>query len=84
MTDLSNTPNGTYLRAALERIEKLEQEKADIAELVKEVYAEAKGNGYDSKILKRIVSLRKKREDERKEEHALLEVYASAMQLSLF
>ncbi len=67
------------LRAFVERIERLEEEKKAVAEQVKEVYAEAKANGFDSKTLRRVVSLRKKPAEERQEEEALLDLYLSAL-----
>jgi len=67
------------LRALVERIEHLEEEKAAIAEQIKEVYAEAKAHGFDTKILRKVVSLRKKDPDERAEEETLLDVYLSAL-----
>ena len=78
----SETPTGVaagQLRALVERIERLEEEKKEIAEQVKEVYAEAKANGYDTKTLRKVVSLRKKKPDERQEEEALLELYLAAL-----
>lgn len=67
------------LRQFVERIEHLEQEKKDIAEQIKEVYAESKGRGYDTKALKTIISLRKKNKDDLAEEEAVLEVYKEAL-----
>ncbi len=67
------------LRQFVERIEHLEQEKKDIAEQIKEVYAESKGRGYDIKALKTIISLRKKNKDDLAEEEAELEVYKEAL-----
>ena len=67
------------LRAIVERIERLEEEKKEVAEQIKEVYAEAKANGYDAKTLRKIVSLRKKDPEERSEEEALLDLYMSAL-----
>ena len=67
------------LKAIVERIERLEEEKTTIAADIKEVYAEAKGNGYDIKILRKVISLRKKEVAERMEEEAMLEVYLSAL-----
>lgn len=69
----------TQLRTIVERIERLEDEKKEVADQIKEVYAEAKGNGFDVKTLRKIVSLRKKPSDEREEEEALLELYLSAI-----
>ena len=67
------------LKAIVERIERLEEEKKTIAADIKEVYAEAKGNGYDIKILRKVISLRKKEVSERLEEEAMLDVYLSAL-----
>ena len=67
------------LASIVERIEKLEDEKAMLAEDIKEVYAEAKGNGFDSKILRKIVSLRKQDSDKRREEQAVLAVYMAEL-----
>jgi len=67
------------LRAIIERIERLEEEKKEVAEQVKEVYAEAKANGFDTRTLRRIVSLRKKDAEGREEEEALLDLYMSAL-----
>ena len=70
---------GDQLKAFVERIERLEEEKKGIADEIKEVYAEAKGNGFDVKILRKIVSLRKKDRSERQEEEAILELYMQAL-----
>ena len=67
------------LKAIIERIERLEEEKKEVAEQIKEVYAEAKANGFDAKILRKVVSLRKKPTEERQEEEALLDLYLSAL-----
>ena len=67
------------LRAIVERIERLEEEKKTIAGDIKEVYAEAKANGFDTKILRKVISIRKKDASERQEEEALLDVYLSAL-----
>jgi uncharacterized protein (UPF0335 family) len=67
------------LQAVVERIEKLEEEKAVIAEDIKEVYSEAKGNGFDPKIIKKIIALRKQDAKKRAEEQALLAVYMDAL-----
>ncbi|GHA38268.1 UPF0335 protein [Devosia pacifica] len=67
------------LRAFVERIERMEEEKAAIAADIKEIYAEAKGNGFDTKILRQIVRLRKQDANERMEQEALLELYMSAL-----
>ena len=67
------------LRSIVERIERLEEEKAAIAADIKEVYAEAKGNGFDTKVLRKIISLRKRDYAERQEEEAILELYMQAL-----
>ena len=67
------------LKAFVERIEKLEEEKKAIADDIKDVYAEAKGNGYDTKALRTVVRLRKQDADERKEQEAILDVYLAAL-----
>ena len=67
------------LRSLVERIERLEEEKKAIAGDIKEVYAEAKGHGFDTKILRKVVSLRKKDANERQEEEAILDLYLAAL-----
>ena len=67
------------LKAFIERIERLEEEKAGIAGDIKDVYAVAKGNGFDTKVLRKIISLRKRDYAERQEEEAILELYMQAL-----
>ena len=67
------------LRAIVERIERLEEEKGEVAEQIKEVFAEAKANGFDTKIIRKVISLRKKDAEERQEEEALLDLYLAAL-----
>ncbi len=67
------------LRSFLERVERLEEEKATIMNDIKEVYAEAKGEGYDTKILRQIIRLRKMDRADRQEQEALLDLYLSAL-----
>lgn len=67
------------LRQFIERYEHLEAEKKDIADQQKEVMAEAKGRGYDTAALRKIVALRKKKPDQLAEEEAVLEVYKAAL-----
>lgn len=67
------------LQAIVSRIEKLEEEKATIAEDIKEIYAEAKGTGFDPKIIKKIISLRKQDASKRAEEQALLATYMESL-----
>ena len=67
------------LRSLVERIERLEEEKKTIAGDIKEVYAEAKANGFDTKILRKVISLRKKEAAEREEEQSMLDLYLQAL-----
>ena len=67
------------LRLTVERIERLEDEKKEIAEQIKEVYGEAKALGYDTKALRTVVKLRKQDRQEREEQEAILEVYLDAL-----
>ena len=71
--------SGTRLRSFIERIERLEEEKAALAADIREVYSEAKGSGFDPKIMRHIVKLRKLDEADRSEQEAVLEVYLSAL-----
>lgn len=67
------------LRTIIERIERLEEDKAVISNDLKEVYAEAKGEGFDVKILRKVVRLRKQDKVKRQEEEALIDLYLSAL-----
>lgn len=67
------------LRAIIERIERLEEEKAALTADLREVYAEAKGHGFDTKALRKIVQMRKKEAHERQEEEAVLSTYLHAL-----
>ena len=67
------------LRAIISRIERLEEEKAALAGDLREVYAEAKGNGFDVKALRAVVRLRKKDDNERREEELILDTYLHAL-----
>lgn len=67
------------LRAFIERIERLEEEKKTIADDIKEVYGEAKGRGYDTKVIRKLVSMRKQDANERAEMDAILELYLQAL-----
>jgi uncharacterized protein (UPF0335 family) len=70
---------GDQLKAFVERIERLEEEKAGVAGDLKDLYAEAKGNGFDTKVLRKIIGLRKRDYAERQEEEAILELYLQAL-----
>lgn len=67
------------LRQFIERIERLDQEKKDVAEQIKEVKAEAKGRGYDVKVINLVIALRKREPDDIAEEGAVLEMYQEAL-----
>jgi uncharacterized protein (UPF0335 family) len=69
------------LRSFLDRIERLEEEKAGLTADIREVYAEAKGSGFDTKVMRQIVRLRKMDSADRQEQEALLEVYRRAIGL---
>lgn len=70
------------LRAFVERIERLEEEKKGLAEDIREIYAEAKGNGFDTKVLKKVIAIRKQDKSEREEQEAILELYLAALGIS--
>src|SRR6201995_4976222 len=78
-SDVLNGTAQTQLKSIVERVERLEQEKSEIAEQIKEVFAEAKGNGFDVKILRKIVRIRKQDRAKRMEEDAILDLYLSAL-----
>jgi len=67
------------LRSFIERIERLEEEKAGIAQDIREVYAEAKSSGFEPKIMRQVVKLRKMDRDDRQEQEALLDLYMTAV-----
>jgi uncharacterized protein (UPF0335 family) len=70
------------LKSIVDRIERLEEEKKAIAGDIKEVYAEAKGNGFDPKILRKVIGFRKRDQNEREEEEAMFELYLGALGIS--
>jgi uncharacterized protein (UPF0335 family) len=67
------------LKSFIERIERLEEEKKGIADDVKDVYAEAKGTGFDVKIMRQVIRLRKMAADDRREQEELIETYMAAL-----
>lgn len=75
----ASSVNAGQLRAFIERVEKLEEEKRAISDDIKDVYAEAKGNGYDARILRKIISMRRQDLEKRKEEESILDVYLAAL-----
>ena len=70
---------GERLKSFIERIERLEEEKRVLSEDIKEVYAEAKGTGFDTKIMRQIIKIRKMDKDELDEQETLLDVYKRAL-----
>lgn len=81
-TSVANDVGGIaadQLRSFVERIERLEEEKSGIQNDIKEIYSEAKGTGFDVKILRQIIRLRKKEKEERDEEEQLLDLYMAAL-----
>jgi len=79
MMNSTEEVNAGHLKAFIERIERLEEEKKAISDDIKDVYAEAKGNGFDVKIIKTIVKLRKLDRDKRRETEEILDLYMSAI-----
>jgi uncharacterized protein (UPF0335 family) len=74
--------NASHLRAFIERIERLEEEKKALSDDIKDVFAEAKGNGFDVKIMRKIVSIRKQDREKRREEETILDLYLAALGIS--
>ncbi len=74
-----NSVGAAQLKSIIERVEKLEEEKADLGSDIKDIFAEAKGNGYDVKTLRKIINLRKQDAAERDEEDYLLDTYKRAL-----
>jgi uncharacterized protein (UPF0335 family) len=71
--------SGDQLRSIIERVERLEEEKANIAADIREVFAEAKGNGFDTKTIRQVIKLRKMEGNEREEQEYLLDTYLRAL-----
>ncbi len=74
-----NGVNGELLRAFIERIERLTEEKKALSDDVNGVYAEAKGSGFDAKIIRKVVSIRAQDRDKRREEEEILDLYLTAL-----
>ncbi len=72
-------PTDDRLRLLIERIERLEEEKKGIADDIRDVYAEAKAVGYDTKIMRQVIRLRKMKPDERSEQETILDTYKAAL-----
>ncbi|MEJ6783462.1 DUF2312 domain-containing protein [Aminobacter sp. Piv2-1] len=79
ITETSQTVAAGQLRAFIERIERLEEEKKTIADDIKDVYAEAKGTGFDTKAIRTLIRLRKQDQNERAEEESILDLYKAAL-----
>jgi uncharacterized protein (UPF0335 family) len=79
MTEQVDAATADELRQFIERFEQLESEKKDITEQQKELMAEAKGRGYDTKVMRKVIALRKRKPDEIAEEEAVLDMYKSAL-----
>ena len=75
----TNAIEAGHLMAFIERIERLEEDKKTVSDEIKDVYAEAKGTGYDVKIIRKIVSIRKQDQDKRREEEEILDLYLQAL-----
>jgi uncharacterized protein (UPF0335 family) len=79
VTDSTQTVAAGQLKAFIERIERLEEEKQSLADDIKDVYAEMKGTGFDTKAVRTIVRLRKQDQAERQEAEAILDLYKAAL-----
>ena len=85
MHESNNSASDSYrvtreeLRQLIERFERLEAEKNDLADQQKEVMAEAKGRGYDTKIIRKLIAMRKREPDDIAEEEAILDMYKEAL-----
>jgi len=79
VTDTTYRVTADELRQFIERFERLEAEKKDIADQQKEVMAEAKGRGYDTKVMRKVITMRKRDKDDLAEEEAVLEMYKEAL-----
>lgn len=77
--DVLNSTAQTQIKSIIDRVERLETEKAEISEQIKEVYLEAKGSGFDTAILKKVVRLRRIDRAKRQEADAILDLYLSAI-----
>ncbi len=84
MTDIGHNSEASdsRLRLLIERIERLEEEKKGISDDVRDVYAETKGTGYDPKIMRKVIALRKMDPEARREQETLVEVYLAALGMS--
>ena len=81
-SNTSQTVAAGQLRAFIERVERLEEEKKTIADDIKDVFAEMKGTGFDTKTVRKIIKLRKQDQAERQEEESILDLYMAALGMS--
>lgn len=81
---MTEQATGQRIKSYIERVERLESQKAEVAEDIKEVFSEAKASGFCPKTIKKLVRLRKISKEKRQEEQMMLETYASAIQMELF
>ena len=79
MSEIVHNQSAEHLAQYIDRIERLEEDKKAVSSDIKDLYAEAKGNGFDAKAMRKIISLRKKPSAERQEEEAILEMYMAAL-----
>ena len=79
VAETSSTVAAAELRAFVERFERLDAEKKDLADIQKEVMAEAKGRGYDTAVIRKIIAIRKRDENDLAEEEAITEMYKTAL-----
>ena len=83
MSDAGHNVTDDRLRLLIERVERLEEEKKGIADDIKDVFLEAKAVGYDAKIMKQVIRLRKMQPDDRREMETILDLYKSALGMDL-
>lgn len=83
MSNAGHNVTDDRLRLLVERVERLEEEKAAIADDIKDVFLEAKAVGYDAKIMKQVIRLRKMQPDDRREMETILDLYKSALGMDL-
>lgn len=83
MSDIGHNST-SQIRSFVERVERLEEKKKTISEDIKEVYSEAKANGFDTKIMRKVIALRKKDAADRQEEQAMIDTYLAALGMEVF
>jgi uncharacterized protein (UPF0335 family) len=83
VSEVGHNVTDDRLRLLIERVERLEEEKKDLAADIKDVFLEAKAVGYDAKIMKQVIRLRKMQDDDRREMETILDLYKSALGMDL-